>query len=104
MARDFLERIRDSVWWLEQSAHFNMGDLAGTVAGLTVFWAVPSSPGLWAGVSAIVGGALVGAIRESVQNIGDRENDVPDAVADAVFVTLGGARASAVFFAIWAVS
>ena len=88
MSRSFSERLRDSTWWLEQSAHAWIGAGASLFASVLVYsltgfpdWA------LWFGVGAA---AIVAIAREMAQNIGDKDNNVPDAVADALFTWLGG--------------
>lgn len=96
MSRTFLQRLRSSEWWLEQAAHFFAGDVLGQIVGWAVYGFTGSN--LWSGVAAVVSAAIGAAIREMIQNIGDKDNNIPDSIADTFFVTLGGARAAYPFW------
>ena len=87
MARPFTEKIKDSTWWLEQSAHGWIGGgsyvvVASCLIDLGVRWE-------WQVGAGIAAAALVGMFREIIQNVGDDSNDVLDSIADALFVLLG---------------
>ena len=102
MPRPFLEKIKDPNYWLEQAAHGWIGYAAAFPAGALVYWFTRS--GWWAFWAGIASAALVGAVREVAQNVGDDDNDVADAILDTAMTILGGVLISLLWLFVWLVS
>lgn len=87
MSRTITERIKDSEWWLEQAAHGWIG--IGAALTSCVVYGIWQSPlaAFWVSVAS---SAAIAITRESFQNIGDEDNNIPDAIADALFTWFGG--------------
>lgn len=101
MPRPFLEKIKDPTYWLEQAAHGWIGYVGGFVSGAIAF-AITKS-GLYAFIAAVVTSALVGIVREIIQNVGDDDNDVADAVLDTLMTWLGGILTAFPWLVVWGV-
>lgn len=91
MPRPFSQKIRSSDWWLEQAAHGWLGYLAAMIGSaffdLLFKWNLSTDLELGIAMSSA---AVMGMAREIGQNVGDKDNDVWDAVFDALIVFLGG--------------
>lgn len=91
MSRSLRERVKDPAWWGEQVAHGLIGAAIAAVVFLAGWLAQRRrNPALWLLVGAVVS-ALIGGVRELVQNWGDVDNSIGDAVVDAVVWAVCGA-------------
>jgi hypothetical protein len=88
--------MRSTEWWLEQAAHWWVGDVLGQISG-GVTWAITKDPNLSA-VLAVGLSISAGIVREFVQNVGDKDNSIGDAIFDTVFWSLGAVRSAYPFW------
>lgn len=96
MSRTVWQRMTSSEWWLEQAAHYTIGDFIGQIVGGITF-ASGGSPML-SGILASTVSTAIGIVREFVQNVGDQDNSIGDAIFDTVFWALGAVRSAYPFW------
>lgn len=96
MSRTVWERMKTGEWWLEQAAHWFVGDVIGQVVGWITF-AAGGAP-IVCGALAVSISTMFGILREIVQNVGDDDNSIGDATFDVLFWSLGGLRSAYPFW------